>query len=87
MLNYETNQVQILSTYKCKIKELVRGSALANMTVGGDRGNQYGKSQRANSANAKSNKPSVRQNKKVSQGVQKYRTRYKTKELKGKFTR
>jgi hypothetical protein len=31
-------------------------AALANMTVGGDRGNQYGKSQRPNSANAKSNK-------------------------------
>ena len=59
MLNYEANQRRLVSTYKCKIKELVRGSALANMTVGGDRGNQYGKSQRANSANAKTNKDAV----------------------------
>lgn len=36
-------------------------AALANMTVGGDRGNQYGKSQRNNCSDAKSNKDAADQ--------------------------
>ena len=36
-------------------------AALATMTSGGDRGNQYGKSQRPNSASAKSNKEAADQ--------------------------
>ncbi len=36
-------------------------AALATMTVGGDRGNQYAKSQRENSTDAKSNKDAADQ--------------------------
>ena len=36
-------------------------AALANMTAGGDRGNQYAKSQRENSTDAKSNKDAADQ--------------------------
>ena len=36
-------------------------ASLANMTVGGDRGNQYAKSQRENSTDAKSNKDAADQ--------------------------